>query len=104
MPESDPHAVDPADEGRHTPSEDPLWNESHYLDFVSSDGRVAGYVRIGLYPNLGVTWWTTMVVGPDRPLVSSVRYDLPVPASGLALRGDGHSVDGDVVSPLDRMR
>ena len=104
MPESDPHAVDPADEGRHTPSEDPLWNESHYLDFVSSDGRTAGYVRIGLYPNLGVTWWTTMVVGPGRPLVSSVCYDLPVPAAGLALRGDGYSVDGDVVSPLERMR
>ena len=67
MPEIDPHAVDPTDEGRHQPEADPLWNESHYLDFVSAEGAVAGYVRIGLYPNLGVTWWTTMVVGADRP-------------------------------------
>ena len=49
MTESDPHAVDPADEGRHVPSDEPLWNESHYLDFVSA-GRQGRRVR------------------PDRPL------------------------------------
>ena len=104
MTEHDPHTVDPADEGRHTPSDDPLWNESHYLDFVAADGTVAGYVRIGLYPNLGVTWWTTMVTGPGRPLVASVAYDWPLPVTGLSLRGDGFSVDADVESPLDRLR
>ncbi len=105
MPETDPHAVDPADEGRHEPEADPLWNESHYLDFVSAEGALAGYVRIGLYPNLGVTWWTTMVVGTDRPLVASVAYDLPVGAgSGLLLRAEGYAIDGVVESPLLRMR
>ena len=83
MTDHDPHAVEPDDEQRHLPSDDPLWNESHYLDVVSHDGRVAGYARIGLYPNLGVTWWTAMVVGPDRPVVASVAYDLPVPELGL---------------------
>ena len=86
MTDPNPHAVDPTDEGRHTPSDDPLWNESHYLDFVSHDGAVSGYARIGLYPNLGVTWWTTTVVRPDRPLVASIAYDLPVaPEPGLAV-------------------
>ena len=64
MSDSDPHAVDPSDEGRHVPSDEPLWNESPYLDFVAEDGSIAGYLRIGLYPNLGVTWWTAAVVGP----------------------------------------
>ena len=41
MTEPNPHAVDPIDEGRHVPSDEPLWNESHYLDFVSQDGSVA---------------------------------------------------------------
>ncbi len=104
MTEHDPHAVDPADEGRHTPTDDPLWNESHYLDVVSADGTVSAYVRIGLYPNLGVTWWTTMVTGPGRPLVASVAYDWPVPGTGLCLRGDGFAVDAEVESPLDRLR
>ncbi|HEX7460515.1 MAG TPA: hypothetical protein VF279_07775 [Acidimicrobiales bacterium] len=104
MTAPDPHAVDPSDEGRHAASEDPLWNESHYLDFVSVDGRLAGYARIGLYPNLGVTWWTTVVVGPDRPLVASVAYDWPLPDRDLTIRGDGFSVHGDIDVPLDRLR
>jgi len=104
MTDPDPHAVDPLDEGRHTPTDDALWNESHYLDFVSADGRLSGYARIGLYPNLGVTWWTTMFTGPDRTLVASVAYDWPVPGAGLALTGDGFSVGADVDVPLDRLR
>jgi hypothetical protein len=102
MTDPNPHAVDPADEGRHDPSDDPLWNESHYLDFVSRDGSVSGYARIGLYPNLGVTWWTTTVVGPDRPLVASTAYDLPVAARpGLAVDAEGFVFDGVVHRPLD---
>jgi len=102
MTDLHPHAVDPSDEGRHQPSGEPLWNESHYLDFVARDGSVAGYARIGLYPNLGVTWWTTMVVGAGRPLVASVAYDLPVaPMPGLAVDADGYTFGGVVGLPLD---
>jgi hypothetical protein len=102
MTEPNPHAVDRVDEDRHTPSDDPLWNESHYLDFVAHDGSLAGYARIGLYPNLGVTWWTATVVGPDRPLVASVAYDLPVASpTGLAVDGSGYTFDGVVGRPLD---
>ncbi len=39
------HLVDPADEDRHPADPEPLWNESHYLDFAAADGSVAGYVR-----------------------------------------------------------
>ncbi len=99
------HVVDPADEGRHEPTDELLWNESHYLDFVSHDGSLSGYARIGLYPNLGVTWWTTVVVGPDRPLVASVSYDLAVaPLPGLAVDDAGYTFAGVVGSPLDEFR
>ena len=104
MTDPDPHAVDPGDEERHLPSDEPLWNESHYLDVVSHDGRLAAYARIGLYPNLGVAWWTAMVVGPDRPLVASVAYDLPVPPMGLGLHAPGYALDTDIVAPLDRVQ
>ncbi len=99
-----PHQVDPADEQRHAPDAGALWNESHYLDFVDDQGSLAGYARIGLYPNLGVTWWTAMVVGPDRPVVASVSYDLPVAAgTGLDLDAVGHRVSGVVEAPLEAM-
>ena len=98
------HVVDPSDEQRHGPGPEPLWNESYYLDFVDGEGDLAGYVRIGLYPNLGVTWWTTMIVGADRPLVSSLAFDLPIPGgAGLAIGSDGFDVAGTVDDPLTAM-
>ena len=104
MPDLAAHAVDPSDEQRHPPETAPLWNESYYLDFVAADGAVAGYARIGLYPNLGVTWWTAMVVGADRPVIASVAYDLPVVAgAGLEIGSDGYHLQGSIEDPLEVM-
>ncbi len=98
------HRVDPADEGRHPQDGELLWNESYYLDFVTDDGGVAGYVRIGLCPNLGVTWWAAVIVGPGRPLVTSVAYDLPVAGdTGLVIGAGGLDVTAEVVAPLETM-
>lgn len=98
------HGVDPDDELRHRPEADPLWNESYYLDFVAEQGAVAGYARIGLYPNLGVTWWTTMIVRAGRPLTASVAYDLPPPAAaGLGIGSRGYQIDLTVDEPLSVM-
>jgi len=98
------HRVDPADEGRHAPDAEPLWNESVYLDVVADDGSVGAYVRIGLYPNLGVSWWTTMVVGPGRPMVASVAYDLPPPRGDeTAVRSGGHDLAWSVDVALEQL-
>lgn len=105
MPDHQPHLVEPSDENLHPLDAEPLWNESYYLDFVADDGSVGGYARIGLYPNLGVTWWTTMVVGPGRPMVASVAYDLPtLPGTEVALDADGHSITCRPEDPLRAMR
>jgi hypothetical protein len=74
------HVVDPHDEDRHPPDADDLWNESYYADFVQEDGSFGGWLRLGLYPNRQVAWWTAWIVGPDRPGVCSVNYQAPVPA------------------------
>jgi hypothetical protein len=95
------HRVDLEDEQRHRPEPDPLWNESYYLDFVAEGGARAGYARIGFYPNLGVTWWTTMVVGADQPVTASVAYDLPLPPQGgVVIASGGYDVKGVVDDPL----
>jgi hypothetical protein len=104
MPDLTPHHVDPDDERRHAAGSELLWNESYYLDFVDREGAVAGYARIGLYPNLGVTWWTTMIVGADRPVVASVAYDLPhISGNGLTLADGGLDLSAVVDSPLAEM-
>ena len=104
MTDSSNYFVHPLDEQRHPPEEDPLWNESYYLDFVAGAGSIAGYARIGLYPNLGVTWWTTMIVGAHRPVVASVAYNLPVAdGTGLELASHGVDVSALIEDPLSVM-
>jgi hypothetical protein len=78
-PQDDLHAVLPTDEARHTPDPDDLWNESYYCDFVHADGSLGGWLRLGLYPNRGVAWWTAWVVRPGHAGVCAVDYHAPVP-------------------------
>jgi len=96
---------DPVDEGRHVPDDELLWNESYYLDWFSADGSLGGYIRVGLYPNLGTVWYWACLVGPDRPLVTVVAHDVAPPSSprSLELRADGLWADHVVESPLDHM-
>lgn len=96
------HAVAPDDEGRHPPEAAQLWNESWYADFVAADGAAAGYVRWGLYPNWGVSWWTVAVLRPGRPLLTSVSYDMGVPDRGVARTEGDWSVALGSPEPLRR--
>ena len=99
------HVVSPDDEQRHPPEAEDLWNESYYADFVHEDGSWGGWLRLGLYPNRRVAWWTTWIVGPGRPGVCSVRYDTPVPAgTGLVAEDSAIRIELDIVQPLEQFR
>ncbi|HEY1827554.1 MAG TPA: hypothetical protein VGF87_06005 [Acidimicrobiales bacterium] len=99
------HVVDPVDERRHTPDPDGLWNESYYADFVQADGSWGGWLRLGLYPNRQVAWWTTWIVGPGRDGVCSVNYTVPVPAGdGLVAEDADTRIEIDLVDPLRAFR
>jgi len=100
-----PHAVAASDEGRHRADDDALWNESYYADFVHEDGSIGGWLRLGLYPNQDLAWWTAWIVGPERRGVCSVRYDAPVPpGTGLTSADDRSSVTIDIVEALEVFR
>ncbi len=81
----------PADEGRHEPGAEELWGESWYLDWAAPDCSSGGYVRLGLYPNLGMAWWWIALVGQDRPLVLTVEHEMPCPdgMDALDVTADG---------------
>lgn len=92
------------DEFRHEPGPDLLWNESWYLDFFNDDGSLGGYVRMGLYPNLGVTWYWACLVGMDRPLVTVIEHEAPLPPEpGLELRCSGLWAEVIPQIPLEHM-
>jgi hypothetical protein len=67
------------DEGRHAVGPERLWNESWYFDVVDEGAELGAYVRLGLYPNLGVAWYTAFVTGRGRPCVSVVDLAAPLP-------------------------
>ena len=77
----------PSDEGRHPTGPEELWGESWYLDWCAPDGSHGGYVRLGLYPNLGVAWWWIAVVEAGAGPVLVVDHTLPVPGEGVAVPG-----------------
>ena len=99
-----PYAVDGTDEGPHPGGAELLWNESWYLDLVAGDDDLGAYVRIGRYPNLGVTWWTAAVALPGRPPLRSVDLDLPLSdPPDAAVSGRGVGVACSVLEPLERV-
>ena len=98
--------VPAADEGRHPAGPEDLWGESWYLDWAAPDASYGGYVRLGLYPNLGLSWWWIALVGADRPLVLVVDHALPCPEGDAALEpaAGTTSVEISVPEPLQRFR
>jgi len=105
-PEMRPPAVpaDPGDERRHEPGSERYWNESWYFDFFDEAGQLGGYVRLGLYPNLGTAWYWACVVGEGRPLVTVIDHEVPLPAAGsMEVRSEGLWADHTVETPLDHM-
>jgi len=77
-------------EERHAPGDDALWNESWYFDFAAPDGSLAGYVRLGLYPSLGVSWYWAYVVREGAPLLVVRHHEAPLPSGKqLEIRDDG---------------
>jgi hypothetical protein len=98
-----PVPADPRDESSHPPGGDPLWSESWYFDFAAPDESSGGYVRVGLYPNLGVAWYWACLVGEHRPLVMVVDHDVALPArNSLELRGSGLWADHHCEEALQR--
>jgi hypothetical protein len=82
--------IGPEDEGRHPAGTEPLWGESWYFDFAHPDGSLGGYVRLGLYPNLGVAWYWAYLVRAGQALVAVRDHELDLPRGrALEVRGEG---------------
>lgn len=92
----------PQDESPHESAPEPLWNESWYFDAIAPDGSVGAWVRVGLYPNLGICWYTALVCGPERPTVAAVDFAAPLPGPDLSLQTGTLRAEHRCESPLER--
>jgi hypothetical protein len=62
-------------------------------------------LRLGLYPNRSVAWWTAWIVGTERIGTCSVNYAVPVPAgTGLVATDADTRIELDLVNPLKAFR
>lgn len=99
---STPIVPEPTDELRHEPGHEELWNESWYFDFAARDGSIGGYVRLGLYPNLGVAWYWAYLVGDDVGTLLVRHHEAALPkAPGFEIREDGLWSVQHCETPLD---
>ncbi len=100
-----PLRPEPADEGRHDPGEEDLWNESWYFDFTTGEHGLAGYTRLGLYPNRDEAWITLALCRPGGPTVRIVDLAARLPpGEELHVRADASALVADHVceEPLRR--
>ncbi len=92
-----------SDEVRHTPGEEPLWNESWYFDVVAPDASWGMYARLGLYPNIGAAWWWAVVVRQHEPLLLVRDHTLALPrGKSFEVRGEGLWADLTCHEPMQR--
>ena len=95
----------PADEGLHEPGPELLWNESYYFDFAAPDGSVAGYVRLGLYPNWDRAWYWAALVRPGHPLLLIADNNPPLPKPGTAdVHADAYTATQQIPDPFGPAR
>ena len=93
-----------ADERAHAPGEERLWGESWYFDFANREGTLGGYVRLGLYPNLGVAWYWACLVGEGRPLVTVIDHEVALPKPGsFEIRADGLWADQTIETAFEHV-
>lgn len=107
LPEATPAVpLQPADEDEsaHTPTDEPLWNESWYADFADTASGFGGWIRLGLIPNQPTAWLNALLCGPGLPTVAVVDFDVPVPADPWTVRTDAVEFSHRAGDPLRRYR
>ena len=90
----------PADEGRHPPTDEQLWSESWYFDFVDAAQSVGGWLRLGLIPQQGRAWITGVLCGPDLLTVAVLDFDAPLPDQHTAVSSGAVTLAMEVMEPL----
>ncbi|HET9896427.1 MAG TPA: hypothetical protein VFQ44_15990 [Streptosporangiaceae bacterium] len=88
------------DEQLHPPGPEQLWNESYYFDFAASDGSVAGYVRLGLYPTWRRCWYWACAVRPGAATAIVVDNAIPLPC-GRSIQTESISASQEISRPLE---
>ncbi|MCF6388530.1 ecdysteroid 22-kinase family protein [Mycobacterium sp. MBM] len=100
----DPLTPDATDEGPHAHTDEALWNESWYFDFVDAAQGLGGWVRLGLIPNQDTAWINALLCGPGMPTVAVNDLHAALPADPARVRTERLDLELAAVVPLQRYR
>jgi hypothetical protein len=92
------------DELAHAPTDEPLWSESWYADFIDAAQGLGGWFRVGLIANQQTAWVHALLCGPDMPTVAVVDPDVPLPPGPWRVPADAFEVSHSVTAPLQTYR
>ncbi|MGV0744742.1 DUF7064 domain-containing protein [Mycolicibacterium sp. XJ870] len=85
----EPLVVSPDDEAAHVSTDEALWNESWYFDFVDAPAGFGGWVRLGLIPNQDTAWINVLLSGPGLPTIALNDFHAAVPTQLSTIAGAG---------------
>ncbi len=91
------------DELAHTATDEPLWSESWYADFVDAAAGVGGWFRLGRIPNEQTALIHVLVCGPGRPTVA-VDCKVPLPQDPWTAEADDIRLAHAAGEPLQTYR
>ncbi|MDV3129643.1 ecdysteroid 22-kinase family protein [Mycobacterium sp. 21AC1] len=92
------------DDGAHAPTDEALWNESWYFDFVDAAAGFGGWVRLGLVPNQDTAWINVMFCGPDMPTIALNDFHAALPVGVAEVRGSSMELGLHAIEPLHTYR
>jgi len=92
------------DESAHTPTDEPLWNESWYADFADAAQGFGGWIRLGLIPNQQTACLHALLCGPGLPTVAVVDFEVPLPADPCAVNTSAIDFTHAALDPLRTYR
>ncbi|MGK2867307.1 MAG: phosphotransferase [Mycobacterium sp.] len=93
-----------ADEGPHAHTDEALWSESWYFDFVDAAQGLGGWVRLGLIPNQNRSWINAFLCGPGMPTVAVNDLNAALPADPARVCTDDIDLGLSATVPLQRYR
>ncbi|ORB88220.1 DUF7064 domain-containing protein [Mycobacterium persicum] len=92
------------DELAHPPTDEPLWSESWYADFVDAPKGLGGWFRLGRIADQHTAWVHALLCGPDMPTVAVVDVDVSLPDDPWTVRTDAIELGHAVGAPLQTYR
>ena len=87
------------DERLHQHGEGPWWRESWWFAFADGAG-LGGYTELTLFPAQSRSWYRSVLVRPDQPLLVIEDLDAPLPRQDLELKSEGLWADHVCEAPM----